>query len=88
LDLHEYVKQYKNNNYDLITDNGTSINTEKIFRVDLAYITKLTSVANFWKVNSSKCKDLLIATEIVLGKPTHNAFWEQVFSHGTCAETS
>jgi predicted HNH restriction endonuclease len=88
LDLIEYVKQYKNNNYDLITDNGTSINTEKINRIDLAYITKLTSVSNFWKENNSKYKDLSIAAGIVLGKPTHNAFQERVFSRGTYTDTS
>jgi hypothetical protein len=53
--------------------------------MDLSYITKVTSVANFWKLNNDKYKDLSIAAFIVLGKPTHNAFQERVFSRKSYA---
>jgi hypothetical protein len=72
--LNEYVTQYKNDQYDVISKNRTNINYEKInIKMDLSYITKLTSVANFWKLNNDKYKDLSIAACIVLGTPTHNA---------------
>lgn len=69
------------------TENGTIINTEKINRIDLGYITKLNSITRFWKLNCNNYKDLSIAAGIVLGKPSHNAFQEQVFSQGTYADT-
>jgi hAT family C-terminal dimerisation region len=89
LDLNDYVDKYKNDQYDIITKNGTNINYDKInIKMDLAYITKLTSVANYWKLNNDKYEDLSIAACIVLGKPTHNAFQERVFSRGSYADTA
>jgi hypothetical protein len=62
-DLNEYETQYKNNQYDVITKIHTNINFEKIsIKMDLAYITKLTCLQNFWMINNGKYKDLSIVT--------------------------
>jgi hypothetical protein len=89
LNLMEYVDQYKNLYYDVITKNSTNLNTDKIIKQkDLLYVTRLTDVSIFWKIICNKYKNLAIAAAIVLGKPTYNAFQEMVFSRGTYADTS
>jgi hAT family C-terminal dimerisation region len=89
LDLEEYVLLYKNSKYDAVTKKGTEVLVDKIKnKIDLAYITSITDVTNYWKNNNLKYEELSVAALILLGKPTHNAFQERVFSRGTYTDTN
>jgi hypothetical protein len=54
---------------------------------DALYISKFFDVTKWWQDNDCKYPELSLAATIILGKPTHNAFQERVFSRGTYTDT-
>jgi hypothetical protein len=54
---------------------------------DALYISKFFDATKWWKDHDSKYPELALAATIMLGKPTHNAFQERVFSRGTYSDT-
>jgi hAT family C-terminal dimerisation region len=76
----EYEKDRQNNliDEDIICDN---------YKKDIMYVYKYFEVLTWWRVNAGKYTELSVAATIVLGKPTHNAFQERVFSMGTHKDT-
>jgi hAT family C-terminal dimerisation region len=59
----------------------------KVYK-DASYTSKFFDVLQWWKVEGSKNFEMLASVAIIfLGKPTHNAFQERVFSRGTYCDT-
>jgi hypothetical protein len=74
----EYKKMKKSNKLDY----------KKIIEFeDAVYVSKFFDVTKWWKEHEQKYPELALAANIILGKPTHNAFQERVFSRGTYADT-
>jgi hypothetical protein len=54
---------------------------------DALYVSKFFDSVKWWQDHASKYPELAAAATIILGKPTHNAFQERVFSRGTYSDT-
>ena len=96
LDIPKYMEQFGNDKYkklkqnlekknDKLNSNHEKLDKKKISNdsYNINYIISLSNVLMFWKENQIKYKYLSTAALISLGKPTHNAFQERVFSRGT-----
>ena len=51
------------------------------------YISKFFDSVKWWQQHENIYPELAAAASILLGKPTHNAFQERVFSRGTYSDT-
>jgi hypothetical protein len=89
LDIHKYIVKYPSKKYLQMMEKNQTIDEKKISPsfMDIPYITSLSDVTLFWKEMQSKYCHLSTAALIFLGKPTHNAFQERVFSRGTYTDT-
>lgn len=54
---------------------------------DALYVSKFFDVTKWWMKHETKFPELAMGASILLGKPTHNAFQERVFSRGTYSDT-
>lgn len=85
----DYVNKYGNEKYKNMKKKDEIINYNKFTKqyLDVNYITSLSDVTLFWKDMHTKYNFISIYAMIILGKPTHNAFQERVFSRGTYTDT-
>jgi hypothetical protein len=75
----EYKKQVKKDLKEFDNDNTTFLS--------ILTLIKYSDVTLFWQDRKKDFPELAIAAGIVLGKPTHNAFQERVFSKGSYMDT-
>lgn len=95
MDVSLYVNKYGNAKYNDLShieddnDNKERINSRKfnIATLDIQYVTSLSDVTLYWKEMQYKYNYIAVAALVALGKPTHNAFQERVFSRGTYTDT-
>jgi hypothetical protein len=63
------------------------VETYRITCGDALYVSKFFDVTKWWMKHETKFPELAMGASILLGKPTHNAFQERVFSRGTYSDT-
>jgi hypothetical protein len=81
-----YLEDNGNDLYKSMVANKT-IDTNKIKFENALYVSKFFDAAKWWMKHESKYPELAMGASIMLGKPSHNAFQERVFSRGTYADT-
>jgi hypothetical protein len=64
-----------------------NVETVRIKCGDALYVSKFFDVTKWWMKHETKFPELAMGASILLGKPTHNAFQERVFSRGTYSDT-
>lgn len=83
--MSEYLEEYGNDFYK------ATVKSNKIeeirLTVDALYVSKFFDVTKWWMKNEKKFPELAMGASVILGKPTHNAFQERVFSRGTYSDT-
>lgn len=87
LNVLSWLNENGNALYCSLKDKKNGIDFKKIKEHDLIYISKFFDVLEWWKLKESTYPELAVGACIVLGKPTHNAFQERVFSRGTYTDT-
>jgi hypothetical protein len=87
LDVSAWLNEHGNELYHSLKDKKNGIDYKKIQENDVVYISKFFDVLEWWKIKESTYPELAVGACIVLGKPTHNAFQERVFSRGTYTDT-
>ena len=87
LDVSSWLNEHGNEMYHSLKDKKNGIDYKKIKENDVIYISKFFDVLEWWKIKESMYPELAVGACIVLGKPTHNAFQERVFSRGTYTDT-
>jgi hypothetical protein len=88
LDIGHYFDNYGNDEYKkmVIRENAKFDNDNTHFS-DIFTLIKFLDVSLFWKDKQAVHPELSLPAGIVLGKTTHNAFQEHVFSKGTYMDT-
>jgi hypothetical protein len=86
IDMAIYLHENGNDLYKTMVAKKT-IETIKIEWGDALYVSKFFDVTKWWMKHESKFPELAMGASIILGKPTHNAFQERVFSRGTYSDT-
>ena len=87
LDVLKWLNDHGNEYYQSLNGKKNGIDFNKIKEHDIIYISKFFDVLEWWKIKESLYPELAVGACIVLGKPTHNAFQERVFSRGTYTDT-
>ena len=87
LDVLPWLNEHGNELYHSLKDKKNGIDYKKIQENDVIYISKYFDVLEWWKIKETAYPELAVSACIVLGKPTHNAFQERVFSRGTYTDT-
>jgi hypothetical protein len=87
LNVSSWLNEHGNELYHSLKDKKNGIDYKKIKENDVIYISKFFDVLEWWKIKESTYPELAVGACIVLGKPTHNAFQERVFSRGTYTDT-
>jgi hypothetical protein len=84
MDMLFVLDQYGNENYKKDLEKNL-INKAKITTYcDVVYVAKYFNLLQWWKLAGSQLfAEVSSAALVMLGKPTHNAFQERVFSRGT-----
>ena len=87
LSIEEFLEEYGNDDYRLDKKKG-KINEKKLVRYeDALYANTYFDLGMWWNVyGKNNFAYLVPGAAIMLGKPTHNAFQERVFSWGTYAD--
>jgi hAT family C-terminal dimerisation region len=84
MDMENWLDENGNIEYFLEKTKNPKYLKERLTIKDPGYTSKYFDVLKWWKLEGSvKYKELSVAANIVLGKPTHNGFQERVFSRGT-----
>ena len=87
MNMTEYLEANGNDLYKLLSKKK-QIDYKKIDEwKDALYVSKFFDSTKWWKEHEAKYPELALAATIMLGKPTHNAFQERVFSRGTYSDT-
>jgi hypothetical protein len=81
-----YLEENGNDYYKSMVAKN-SVEKIRIQSGDALYVSKFIDVGKWWKKYETKFPELAMGASIVLGKPTHNAFQERVFSRGTYSDT-
>ena len=87
LDVLKWLNEHGNELYQSLKDKKNGIDFKKIKEHDVIYISNIFDVLEWWKIKEKTYPELAVGACIVLGKPTHNAFQERVFSRGTYTDT-
>jgi hypothetical protein len=87
MDMKDYITRNGNDNYKYHVESGKPIAFTKFVNYDAGYVMQFFDVCKWWRDNAEKYKDLAVGANLILGKPTHNAFQERVFSRGTYSDT-
>jgi hypothetical protein len=83
--MSDYLEEYGNDFYKA-TVKSNKLETIRVQR-DALYVSKFFDVTKWWMKNEKKYPELALGANVILGKPTHNAFQERVFSRGTYSDT-
>ncbi|MGL4342900.1 MAG: hAT transposon family protein, partial [Lactococcus lactis] len=83
LNVATWLNEHGNDLYHSLKEKKNGIDYIKINEHDVIYISKFFDVLEWWKIKESTYPELAVGACIVLGKPTHNAFQERVFSRDT-----
>jgi glycyl-tRNA synthetase beta subunit len=81
-----YLEENGNDLYKSMVTKKT-VDHNRIKFGDALYISKFFDAAKWWMKHESKYPELAMGASILLGKPSHNAFQERVFSRGTYSDT-
>jgi hypothetical protein len=85
LDIKTYLE---NNGNEYFQKHKAKVNWIKILKFkDVLYTSQYFDVMKWWKDFETEYQELAIGAGIILGKPTHNAFQERVFSRGTYSDS-
>lgn len=87
LNVSSWLNEHGNDLYHSLKEKKNGIDFKKILENDVIYISKFFDVLEWWKIKESTYPELAVGACIVLGKPTHNAFQERVFSRGTYTDS-
>jgi hypothetical protein len=84
MQMENLMNEYGNENYRKEKMKEENELTYRLTEIrDPGYTSKFFDVLTWWRVEGTiKFKELSIAANIFLGKPTHNGFQERVFSRG------
>lgn len=82
-----WLDEHGNQVYKEMKRKNKTIDYFKISNKDALYVAQFFDVTTWWKEHEAKFPELAISASIILGKPTHNAFQERVFSRGTYTDT-
>jgi hAT family C-terminal dimerisation region len=83
--MSEYLEEYGNDFYKATVKSNKLEDIRD--SVDALYVSKFFDVTKWWMKNEKKYPELAMGASVILGKPTHNAFQERVFSRGTYSDT-
>jgi hypothetical protein len=83
LSVIQLLEIYGNDTYKLDKSNQIVDYEQIIDDKEVEYINKYFDLLGWWRVHSKHYPFLSLGASIVLGKPTHNAYQERVFSMGT-----
>lgn len=86
MNMSRYLEENGNKLYKTLVNNK-KLDSSRITSWDVLYISKLFDATKWWQDHEIKYPELSLAATILLGKPTHNAFQERVFSRGTHTDT-
>jgi hAT family C-terminal dimerisation region len=86
MDMLQYLEENGNKLYKTMVANK-KLEVDRILGNDALYVSKLFDATKWWQDHELKYPELTLAATILLGKPTHNAFQERVFSRGTYTDT-
>jgi hypothetical protein len=86
MNMEKYLEDNGNDLYKSMVKNKT-IELLKIQFDDALYCSKFFDASKWWMKHQTKYPELAMGASIILGKPTHNAFQERVFSRGTYSDT-
>jgi hypothetical protein len=86
MSMNKYLEENGNKLYKTMLERN-KIDHVRIQKWDALYISKFFDAVQWWKDREHKYPELALAATIALGKPTHNAFQERVFSRGTYSDT-
>ena len=86
MSMTKYLDEKGNELYKTMLEKN-QIDHVRIQKWDALYISKFFDVVQWWKDHEGTYPELAVAATITLGKPTHNAFQERVFSRGTYTDT-
>lgn len=81
-----YLEENGNDLYKSMVAKKT-IDRKKIQAKDPLYVSKFFDAAKWWMKHEIQFPELAMGASIMLGKPSHNAFQERVFSRGTYSDT-
>lgn len=84
--MDKYLEVHGNDYYKDLVEKKT-LETIRIEKGDALYVSKFFDVTKWWMKHETQFPELALGASIILGKPTHNAFQERVFSRGTYADT-
>lgn len=87
LNVSTWLNEHGNDLYQSLKDKKNGIDYQKIKENNVIYISKFFDVLDWWKIKETTYPELAVGACIVLGKPTHNAFQERVFSRGTYTDS-
>jgi hypothetical protein len=88
LDIGDYYNNYGNDKYKRMVDKEhAKFDNDNTHFYDVLILIKYCNETLFCKDKQGVYPELSLAAVIVLGKPTHNAFQERVFSKGTYIDT-
>jgi hypothetical protein len=83
-----WLDEYGNNLYKEMKKKGKTLESIRVKHKDALYIAQYFEATTWWWVHEKTYPELALAACIVLGKPTHNAFQERVFSRGTYSDSN
>lgn len=86
IDITKYLEENGNDYYNLMLKKN-KIDHLRIKWEDALYCSKFFDSVKWWQQHENIYPELAAAASILLGKPTHNAFQERVFSRGTYTDT-
>jgi hAT family C-terminal dimerisation region len=86
LKMQQYLEENGNQLYKTLVANK-KLEVSRILSWDVLYVSKLFDATKWWQDHEIKYPELSLAATVLLGKPTHNAFQERVFSRGTYTDT-
>jgi hypothetical protein len=86
INIEKYLEENGNDLYKSMVEKNT-IELLRIKFEDALYCSKFFDVSQWWMRNQNRYPELAMGASIILGKPTHNAFQERVFSRGTYSDT-
>jgi hypothetical protein len=87
LNVAEYLSIHGNDSYVKFRKENKVLNEKRLAKRDVMHVMPFFDVTDWWARRWRQYKDIAIMASIMLGKPTHNAFQERVFSRGTYSDT-
>lgn len=87
MDMVAWLDENGNDLYHELKKKGKTLDSVRLHHKDALYIAQYFEATTWWCQHEKQYPELALAACIALGKPTHNAFQERVFSRGTYSDS-